>query len=58
MSRIIKIVRAENKGDRAKITALLDDGTECTIWVGGEVEVFYHQGQVRGFVKKTAQPKE
>lgn len=54
MSKIIKVVRCENRGETARITVLLDDGTEATVYVGGAVEVFFHNGQVRAFVKKQA----
>lgn len=52
MAKIIKILRCENKQDHAKVYVQLDDGTEGVCYVGGSVEVFFHNQQIRVFVKK------
>lgn len=35
------------------VNVLLDDGTEAQVVVGGQVEVFFHRGVVKAYVKKT-----
>lgn len=50
--RIIEIQHCENKGDYALVHVLMADGTEATVWVGGECEVFFDKGKVKAFVKK------
>lgn len=52
MAHIIKIIRCENKGERAKITVQLDDGGEAVVYVGGSVEVYLVNQEIRAFVKK------
>lgn len=52
MSRIISIDHMQNKGTYALINVTLDDGGEAVVAVGGEVEVYFHKGTVRAFVKK------
>lgn len=53
MAKIIKIIRCENRGERAKITVQLDDGGEAVVYVGGSVEVFMVGQEIRAFVRKT-----
>jgi hypothetical protein len=52
MAKIINILHIQNKGDYALINVLLDDGTEAIVYVGGNVEVFFHKGAIKAFVKK------
>ncbi len=52
MSRIKQILHMQNKGDKALVNVLLDDGTEAVVYVSGDVEVFFHKGIVRAYVKK------
>lgn len=52
MAHIIKIIRCENRGERAKITVQLDDGGEAVVYVGGSVEVYMVNQEIRAFVKK------
>ena len=53
MARIVKIIRWERKDeDKAVVYVQLEDGEEYQVWVGGEVETFFHRGQLRAHVKK------
>lgn len=52
MASISKILRVRNEKTRLIVTVELDDGMEATIYVGGQVETFFHKGQVRAWVKK------
>lgn len=52
MSRIIEIQAIEDKETYALVHVLLDDGTEAVTYVGGEVEVFFHKGTVKAWVKR------
>lgn len=52
MAEIKKIIRMENKDSRAKITVQLDDGGEAVVYVGGSVEVYMVNQEIRAFVKK------
>lgn len=49
---IIKILHAENYGEYMVVHVRLDDGEEAQVWVGGEVEVFYHKGTIKAYVKR------
>lgn len=53
MSRIIEIQHIENKDTYALVHVLLDDGTEATTYVGGEVQVYLKKNRINAFVKKT-----
>lgn len=52
MPRIIKIIGLENRQDYGLVHVVLEDGTEATVYIGGEVEVFFHKGQVKAFIKR------
>jgi len=53
MTNIIKVTHIQNKDTYALVNVLLSDGTEAVCFVGGEVEVFFHHGIIKAFVKKT-----
>lgn len=53
MSRIIKVQHIESKKTYALVHVLLDDGTEATTYVGGDVQVYFDKGTVKAFVKRT-----
>lgn len=52
MARIKSIEHVENHKTHLIVHALLEDGEECSIYVGGEVEVFYHKGTIKAYVKR------
>lgn len=54
MTRIIEIIRCENKQTKAKVYVLLDDGLEAVVYVGGSVEVYLVGQEIRAFVRKSA----
>ena len=56
MAKIVEIVRCINKGDHAIVHVIMEDGLECTIWVGGECETYFWNGQARAHVKKKNRP--
>lgn len=53
MTNIIKVTHIQNKNTYALVNVNLSDGTEAVCFVGGEVEVFFHHGIIKAFVKKT-----
>lgn len=53
MPKIIKVEGMVNKGTYGIVHVVLEDGTEATVWVGGDVEgPFYNKEQVKVFVKR------
>jgi len=56
MPRIKKIVRCENKGSFANITVELEDGSECVVFVGGNVSVWFDDkyNRAKAFVLKSS----
>jgi hypothetical protein len=54
MAKIKEIIGMDNKGSHALVHVITDDGTECTIWIGGQVELFFDHkyNKVKAFVKK------
>jgi hypothetical protein len=52
MAKIKKVLQVINKGDYALVYVLTEDGDEATIYCGGEVELFFHKGQIKAFVKR------
>lgn len=54
MATINKILRMEKLGDGvARVLVLLEDGDEeYTIYIGGKVETFHHNGVNRAFITK------
>jgi hypothetical protein len=52
MPTIIKILGTENKQEYAIVHVLTSDGDEASVWVGGAVEVYFHKGKIKAFVKK------
>lgn len=54
MAKIIKVLKHQTRyyEDYCVVAVLLDDGTEATIYIGGECEVFFSKGQVKAHVKR------
>ncbi len=52
MSKIIKIIGWQNKGDYALVTVQLDHGGEAVVYVGGSVEEYFAHGRLSAFIKK------
>jgi len=54
MARIKSVVGAVNHGAYATVSVVLEDGTECEVYVGGDVEVFYDatHHRVKAVVKR------
>lgn len=56
MAHIVKILQTKKvkRGDSEVLVVIvqLDDGSECTVYVGGQVEAFFTNGQSRAFVKR------
>lgn len=52
MPKIIEVEGMENRGEYAKVHVILEDGTEAEIFVGGDVEVYFHKGQIKAFIKR------
>ena len=52
-ARITKIVHIDNKGEYVNVSAQLDDGSECVIYVGGDVTTFFDEryNRIKGVVK-------
>ena len=42
----------DNKYAYAKVHVILDDGEDAEIYIGGEVEVFYHHERIKAYVKR------
>lgn len=53
MVKILKVIGMVNKGSYAVVTVLTDEGDEAETYIGGSVEVYYHHGKIKAFVKKT-----
>lgn len=58
MAKILKVVGMDNKGDTAIVHVIMEDGLECTIWIGGECETYFWNGQSRAFVRKKGLDKQ
>ncbi len=56
--KIINILGCTNHDTFATIHVLLDDGMEGVVWVGGEVEAFYHKEKIKVFVKRNKLDKD
>lgn len=57
MSKIKSILHTEIKlrpdgNQYLLVNVLLTDGTEAVVVVGGEVEVFFHRGRIKAFIKR------
>jgi hypothetical protein len=52
MAKIIKILHFQDKDEYALVEVRLDDGTEGTVYVGGDVKVFLHRGKIKVVVKR------
>lgn len=52
MPRVAEIIGVEKSKKHVVVHILTDEGDTATIWVGGEVDVFYHKGIVKAFVKR------
>ena len=52
--RIAKIIRTEYAPDRsyANVHVQLSDGATALVWVGGEVEEYFHHGKHKARVKR------
>ena len=59
MAKIIKVLKHQTRyyEDYCVVAVLLDDGTEATVRVGGDVEVFFHHGQIKAVVKRAQSRK-
>ena len=52
MAKIIQVIGLDNKHAYGNVHVVLDDGTECTIYIGGSVEVFFDKGKIKAFMKR------
>lgn len=56
--RIIEVVGLEKRGEFGLVHVVLEDGTEGAVYVGGDVEVYFHKGQIKVFVKRPSDAKK
>lgn len=54
--KIKEIVGLDNKGSYGLVHVVLEDGTEATVYVGGQVETFFHKGAIKAFVMRRPNP--
>ena len=54
MAKIIKILKNQTKyyDDYCIVYVQTDDGSEASIYVGGQVELFFSKGQIKAHVKR------
>lgn len=55
MGKIIKVLRPVKYGPKNEyvtVTVLTDEGEEASIWVGGEIETFFHAGRIKAHIKR------
>lgn len=59
MARIIKVLKNQTKyyDDYCIVYVVLDHGGEAAVYVGGDVEEFYHRGQAKAVVKRAQSRK-
>lgn len=57
MPQVIKIISTKYGPDKkyAVVTVLTSDGDTADIFVGGEIEVFYHKEKIKAYVKRGKQ---
>lgn len=56
MATIKQVIRMVNKGAEAIVEVQLDHGGTGVIYIGGQVEEYYHHGKVKVFVIKGRPP--
>lgn len=52
MPTIKRILHFEDKDSYGVAHVLLDDGTEAQVYIGGDVEVFFHKQTIKAHVKR------
>jgi len=52
--KVLRPVKYAPNDEYVIVTVLTSEGDEADIWVGGQLEVFYHKGRIKGFVKRPA----
>lgn len=55
-AKIVKVLRPIKYGPEDKYaiaTVRLDDGSESSVYIGGEVEEYYHAGKSKAHIKRT-----
>lgn len=52
MPEIKEIQHVENHKSYLIVHALTDEGDEVSIFVGGQIEIYYHKGKIKAYVKR------
>ena len=52
MPKYKQTLHIEDHKDYVVVHALTDEGDEVKIWVGGDLEVYFHKGQAKAHVKR------
>lgn len=52
MPEIKEIQHVENHKSYLIVHALTDEGDEVSVFVGGQIEIYYHKGKIKAYVKR------
>lgn len=57
MSKVKEVVGMINKGSYGLVEVIMEDGTEASIYCGGDCEVYFDKSVVKAWVKRPKKEK-